>query len=176
VRFVSLLALTLALPLSGACADSRAALETDRKERAERFLRGVYGCDPSVLDELASEDVVSSYPVFEKVYGTPALRGREAIEVLVGRFCERWTDARLSVADAVAEGDRVVLVWTFEARPKGAPPETPPAAWGGITRIRFDEAGRIVEELGEESTPGPIERLSSRGAEELPGPAGASPR
>ena len=71
---------------------------------------------------------------------------------LVDRFCQRWTDAQISIHDTVAEGDRVVFLWSFQARPVGAPDTDPPSGWGGITLFRFDEAGKIVAEVGEEST------------------------
>lgn len=32
-------------------------------------------------------------------------------------------------------------------------------SWGGITVFNFDESGKIIEEIGEESSPGPWARL-----------------
>jgi hypothetical protein len=39
-------------------------------------------------------------------------------------------------------------------------------SWGGITLYRFDEEGKIVAEIGEESAPGPLERVGDVGAPE----------
>jgi hypothetical protein len=59
----------------------------------------------------------------------------------------------------------VVLLWSFRARnvdsgPQGGPPTNEEHVWGGITLIRFDGSGKIVAEIGEESAPGPLERLA----------------
>ena len=64
----------------------------------------------------------------------------------------------------MVEGNRVVLVWSFRARNVGSvrpgePPIHREQSWGGITLIRFDNAGKIVAEIGEESAPGPEARL-----------------
>ena len=32
-------------------------------------------------------------------------------------------------------------------------------SWGGITLFHFNESGKIIAEIGEESSPGPFERL-----------------
>jgi hypothetical protein len=41
----------------------------------------------------------------------------------------------------------------------GVPPTGQKKSWGGITLIRFNEAGKIEAEIGEESEPGSIERM-----------------
>ena len=139
-------------------------MAAEHKETAERFFRAVYSGDSETVSELAAENIVLSYPVIEQVYGTPALQGREALLVLVGRFGARWTDVRIRIHESIAEGDDVVLFWDYAARAATAAEDTPPAerehAWGGITLYRFDEAGKIVLELGEESAPGPIARIA----------------
>lgn len=139
-------------------------MEELRKARVERYIRGVYGGDPSVVDELAGDEIVSSYPIFTELFGAPTVRGREAMKQFVNRFGSRWTQARLSVHEAIEEGDRVVLVWSFRARRRGAggqgqPPTDKEHRWGGITLFRFNSEGKIVAEIGEESSPGPFARL-----------------
>ena len=61
---------------------------TDLKSIAERYLRGLYGGDPSVVDRFASEDIISSYPIFEQLFGTPTIRGREALAAFSVRFAQ----------------------------------------------------------------------------------------
>lgn len=152
------------LVLCGLIASTATAQES-RKDLAERFLRGVYACGPSEVEELASDDIVLSYPVFETIFGTPALRGREAVLAFAARFCERWEDREITIHAAVEEGDSVVLIWSFRAR-STAPESSEPAStnemqsWGGITFYGFDSAGRISAEIGEESNPGPQGRTS----------------
>jgi hypothetical protein len=144
-------------------------MEEERKALAERFLRGVYGGDPTVVDDLAAEDVVSSYPVFERLFGTPCIRGRAALKEFATGFGQRWADGQITIHEAVAAGDSVVLVWEFRARRVAAASEEPPPTdqvhhWGGITFFRFNASGKIVLELGEESAPGPVARVAAGSA------------
>jgi uncharacterized protein (TIGR02246 family) len=136
----------------------------DRKRQAERFMRGVYGCNPSVVDALAADSVVLSYPIFAELYHTPALRGRQAVRSFAQGFCSRWKDRRLTVDESLSDGDNVVLVWTFRARFVGSASPGGPApgeeqTWGGMTLYRFDSSGKIAAEMGEESSPGPMARV-----------------
>ena len=58
-----------------------------------------------------------------------------------------------------------MLIWSFEGK-RVTPtqdelhPTNEVHKWGGITLIRFDDAGRITAEVGEESEPGPVGRLN----------------
>jgi hypothetical protein len=136
------------------------------KALAEQFLHGVYGGNPSIIDELASDDIVSSYPVFLRLFNAPSIRGREALKKFVVGFAERWSDPQITIHEAVAEEDRVVLIWSFRATRVDSSKKDDPTTnlehrWGGITLFRFDSSGRIVAEIGEESEPGPIERLKT---------------
>jgi hypothetical protein len=144
-----------------ACNSTTVHSTAERKALAERFFRGVYGCDPSVVQELGGDDIVISYPIFQNLFDTPAIRGREAVEQFATGFCNRWKDAQITIHEAVAERDNVVLVWSFQARNVESGQQ---AAWGGITLFRFDGTGKIVAEIGEESEPGPVERLAADGA------------
>jgi ketosteroid isomerase-like protein len=148
-----LVALLLLATWAGAHADPGA----DRVARAEQFVRGVYGCDPGVVEDLAAEDVAITYPMFQEVFGKPVLRGRDAVRDFAAGFCERWADARVTFHESVEGGDRVVLVWSFRALNVAAGEES---AWGGISLFRFDADGKIVAEIGEESSPGPAARLA----------------
>jgi hypothetical protein len=154
-----------------ACGQTGVDVISERKAVAERFLRGVYGGDPSVVDELAAEEIVVTYPIFAKLFDTPAIRGRAAVKKFATGFSSRWVDAQITIHESVAENDRVILIWDFRARNVGSAPEgTRPAgkeqSWGGITFYRFNEAGQIAEEIGEESEPGPFGRLAADGDED----------
>jgi len=132
---------------------------------AEQFFRGVYGGNPEVIDELAAEDVVLSYPVFEKVLGKPTIEGRDAAKAFATRFGKKWADPRITVDETVSDGDRVVLVWSFRARDIGSVQDGQSASgrehsWGGISLFRFNDTGKILVEIGEESEPGPFQRLT----------------
>jgi len=136
----------------------------ERKAAAQQYFRGVYGCDSSVVDRLCADDIAVSYPVFQKLFNTPVLRGRDAVRHFASGFCSRWTDATVTFHDVIADSNNVVLVWSFQGRNVGSsrsdvPPSGQLERWGGITLIRFNEAGRIEAEVGEESEPGPFERM-----------------
>ena len=134
---------------------------------AEGFFRGVFGCDPNAIDAYGSEDVVVSYPIFQALYGTSKIEGREAVKEFAANFCRKWGDPRITVEQSVEEEDRVVLVWSFSAVDGAAAATAPNAApresWGGISAFRMDEQGKVTEEVGEESAPGPVARLRSGG-------------
>lgn len=137
-----------------------------RKALAERFFRGIYGGDPSVVDDLAADDIEISYPIFQSILGKPTLRGRQAVREFARGFGRRWSDSQISIEEAVEAGDRVVLRWSYRARNVGSRPGGPPPThrlhrWTGITMYRFDGTGRIVSEVGEESEPVPVERVDS---------------
>jgi ketosteroid isomerase-like protein len=144
-------------------------MEPDRKALAERYFRAVYTGDLAVIDDLASDAIVITYPIFSSLFGTPLVRGRTAVKEFGIRFSSRWADPQISIHEALAEGDCVVLLWDFRAR-NLVPIQPGDAAsrqehrWGGITLFRFDETGKIIAEIGEESDPGPVARLSSSGA------------
>lgn len=136
----------------------------DLRDRAERFFRGVYGGDTSVVDELASEDIVISYSIFKTLYAKSAIAGRDSVKKFIAGFNSKWTDTKVTIDDVVVGGDKVVLVWSFEASPASATRTggaVPVRRWGGISLFRFDADGKIEQEIGEESAPGPFGRLKS---------------
>ena len=157
---------------------------------AERYFRGMYSSDTTVVDALIADDITISYPIFQQLFGTPTIHGRDSVKAVVIQFASSWTEPKVEFDETIAEGDRVVLVWSFRARNVGAVGPDQPAdivgaadaaggvsvadragvgpdqpadsavhSWGGITLIRFDADGKIVEELGEESDPGPTARM-----------------
>lgn len=170
------IAILSALVVLSGCATSNESRAADRKAQVERFMRGVYGCNPSVVDTLAADSVVLSYPIFEQLFHTPALRGRQAVRKYAEGFCSRWKDTRLTVDESLADGDDVAVVWSFRGRmvspdSAGGPAPGEEQAWGGITLYRFDDSGKIAAEIGEESTPGPMARVGwERAGQEGPPP------
>lgn len=139
-------------------------MHNEHKLTAERFIRGLYAGDLSVIDELAGDSIVISYPIFQKVFNAPAIRGHAAAKKFSTGFASRWADPIITIHDTIAEGQDVVLVWSFSARhvgttEAGQQPSNEIESWGGMTLFRFDADGKIVAEIGEESAPGPMERV-----------------
>jgi len=131
---------------------------------AEGFFRGIYGCEPALIDTFGAENVVVSYPIFEALYQTPAIRGLEATRDLSSNFCRRWGDPEITFDQVIEQDFRVVLIWSFSAVDNAASPPSdgaprPRESWGGISAFRIDDQGKVVEEVGEESSPGPAARL-----------------
>jgi hypothetical protein len=154
---------TLLLLLSNACSNYNSQQDIEFKAKAERFFRGVYGGDPTVVDDLAGNDIIVSYPVFERLFNTQVIHGQEAVKDFATGFGKRWVDVKIIIHETVAEDSRVILIWSFEGRNVGSaeedkPPTNQKHSWGGITFYRFNGSGKIVAEIGEESVPGPIER------------------
>ena len=157
------LIIILALCLFSACETSKITNQ-ERKQLAEQLFRSVYGGDTSQIDSLVSDDVVSSYPIFEQLFGTKAIRGRESLKNFAIGFGERWNDAQVTIREAIAEDESVVLLWSFSAKRMKTEQDSSVVAgqeysWGGITLYHFNESGKIIAEIGEESSPGPFERL-----------------
>ncbi len=132
---------------------------------AEQYFRGVYCGNPAVVAELAAEDIVISYPIFAKLFNKPTLRGKEAAWKFAEDFSNNWLDAELTVHEVVAVPNKVVLVWSYSARQigsqiEGVEPTNQVHSWGGITLFCFNQEGKIEAEIGEESEPGPMARLT----------------
>ncbi|MEZ4794974.1 MAG: nuclear transport factor 2 family protein [Flavobacteriaceae bacterium] len=136
----------------------------EHKMKAEQLFRSVYGGDPSQIDSLATNDVIVTYPVFEQIFGKKAISGRESYKNFAIGFGDRWNDSQVIIHETIAENNNVVLVWSFSAKRKETTPDSSFIAgqkysWGGITLYQFDESGKITIEIGEESSPGPFERI-----------------
>lgn len=139
-----------------------------RKAAAERFFRGVYGGKPDVVNELADDNIVASYPIFQRIFGVSTIRGIEAYRKHAANFDNNWTDAEITIHHAIAENDFVVLTWSFRARridsgESASASTAEKQSWGGITLFEFNKDNKITAEIGEESEPGPLKRLADPG-------------
>ena len=127
------------------------------KALAEKYFEGIYGCNPSVVDDLAADSIIISYPIFEKIFGAPVIRGKDSVKNFVEHFCGKWKDAQFTFHETIAEGNNVVIVWSSKARNASSKVVE---SWGGITLFKFNNQNQIAQEVGEESTPGPFARLT----------------
>ncbi len=131
-------------------------------KQAEALFRSVYeDLDTMVIDQIASEKIVSSYPVFIQIFDKKALHGKKEYKEFAMRFNGRWKNSKVTIDETISEGNRVVLIWTFSAQrvEENEAGSIEEQSWGGITIFRFDDTGKVIEEIGEESSPGPYGRI-----------------
>jgi steroid delta-isomerase-like uncharacterized protein len=121
---------------------------TDNKAIARRFI-GIWGRESlDIIDELGSQNIVMTYPVMlEKV------RGRDWFKKVMTNFRQAFPDSDIVVEDEIAEGDKVVVRWTFSGTHSGnflgLAPTGKQVRWTGITIFTL-LGGKITEERGEE--------------------------
>lgn len=159
--------LTTVLVLITACGTEVHQELAQNKKTAQDYLRAIYTCNRNIDEQLASDEITVSYPVFEELFKKPVLRGREEVQAFSKRFCARWRQPKLTVHESIEEDGRVVLIWGFSARMAKADGDgalEDERSWGGISLIRFDGKGVVYQEVGEESSPGPWARLDRRNA------------
>jgi steroid delta-isomerase-like uncharacterized protein len=118
------------------------------KTIARRFIQVWGDGNLDVVDELAAPSLVVRYPPIPEV-----IRGsREFRHVLAG-FRSAFPDSALRVEEEIAEGEKVVVRWSFSGTHKGSllglPATGRKVTWTGITIYRIVD-GRVVEEQGEE--------------------------
>lgn len=136
----------------------------DNKITAEKFFRGVYGCDPSVVDKFANDSISVSYPVFKRLFNKTEIKGKESVKNFAIGFCSRWENAQITIHESIMEENKVVLFWSFKAKFIGesqldGPTKNTGYTWGGISLFHFDNEGKVLTEIGEENEKGLIYRL-----------------
>jgi len=124
--------------------------------RAQKYFRGIYvSGDPAIIDELASNNIAISYPIFEQIYGKFTLRGKDDAKQLCANFTRKFEDRKITFLEVIADDDKVVLVWCFEGRWVSTGDDRPsgPVQWAGISVFRVNEDGKIDKEYGLETDP-----------------------
>lgn len=120
----------------------------NNKAIAGRFIQVWGDGNLDVIDELAAPSLVVRYPVISQVIRS----SREFRHVIAG-FRSAFPDSALRVDEEIAEGEKVVVRWTFSGTHKGSfmgiPATGKKVTWTGITIYRIAD-GRVVEERGEE--------------------------
>ena len=134
------------------------------KTIAERYFRGIYGCDSTVVYISLLITSQSAIQYSKKYLTNLQSRGHDAVKHFSSHFCSRWNEAKISFPGNCCRVKQGSFDMDFKARNVGAlQPDVPPTgevkSWGGISLIRFNKAGKIEAEIGEESEPGPIERI-----------------
>jgi steroid delta-isomerase-like uncharacterized protein len=102
----------------------------------------------STGDDALAEEIFAPGVVVHGTAGDGELRGVEAVKAFVAGYRRAFPDARSTVEDQVAEGDKVVTRWRARGTHRGALGPIPPTGrefeMGGVTVERVAE-GRIAE-------------------------------
>lgn len=110
---------------------------------ARRLLEEPWQGRLETIDELASAEYVGHDPAEQE-----PVRGPEGVRRLVERYRAAFADARITVDEQVAEGDRVVSRWTARGTHTGElgriQPTGKEVTVSGVTIARV-VAGRVVE-------------------------------
>jgi steroid delta-isomerase-like uncharacterized protein len=107
------------------------------------FEEGLSTGDMALLDEIVAQD----FTLHGAPPGLPS--GREGLKLLVGMFRSAFPDYRDSIEDLVAEGDKVVVRWTFRGTHtgdfQGIPATGKHVKTTGISIFRVDD-GKIKDD------------------------------
>lgn len=112
-----------------------------------------------LLDELASPDIVVTYPIPPE-----PMQGPEAFKAMLTELFVGLPDAVVTVDDTVAEGDKVGCRWSMEATHEGPLFGFPATGkririWG-LTFYRI-AGGKVVEETGIGNTLSLLQQLGA---------------
>jgi steroid delta-isomerase-like uncharacterized protein len=112
--------------------------------------------DPNAIEELFLPDTVSHQPDRD-------LRGLDEAKAYLGMFVTAFPDLRMTVDDAIAEGDVAVTRWTLRGTHAGDTDELGPATgrrveFEGLSMHRVQD-DRIVEEWERYDNLGMLQQL-----------------
>jgi steroid delta-isomerase-like uncharacterized protein len=129
----------------------------ENKAIALRFAQ-IWGQAPlEIIDELASPDLMVSYPLML----APA-HGSAAFKDFIRGLRVGVPDVELEVHEAIAEGDKVASSWTMRGTHSGElngiPPTGKTVVLKGMSISRLVN-GKVVEEYGQEDALGFLQRL-----------------
>jgi steroid delta-isomerase-like uncharacterized protein len=137
----------------------RKVMELEKNKAIARRFSQVWGTgDLEMLDELASPELTVHFPAFPQVIkGIPAFKER------LKRLRSAFGDIDIRIEEEIAEGDKVVLRWSFSGThqaefPPGVRPTGKRLKWTGISIYRIVD-GRVVDEKGEEDLLGVARQL-----------------
>ena len=137
----------------------------ENKALVRRVIEEIFGQGRiESVDELLSED-------FTRHNAGPTPNGRQGMKDTIARVSKGLADARMTIEDMIAEGDRVAVRLTSEARQvgefMGLPPSGKTYRIGEIHIFRIED-GRVAEHWHEADFLGMMRQL---GAMPTPGSA-----
>lgn len=130
----------------------------ENKARVRRFVEeGLNKRNPALIDEFYAPDYVGHDP------DRPQPRSIEDLRQVLAVFLATvFPDARYTIEDLVAEGDRVWWHWTFSGTHQGEflgiAPTGKQVSFGGVNLFRFGN-GNVVEDWVYRDTLGMLRQL-----------------
>ena len=120
----------------------------ENKTIARRFIQIWGKGNLDIIDELAAPSLSVQYPAMPQV-----IRGSKTFRQVMESFRSAFPDADLQSEEEMAEGDKVVLRWSFSGTHQGSllgiPATGKKVKWTGITIYQIVD-GKVMEERGEE--------------------------
>lgn len=111
------------------------------KARARSFIAALNAGDKETIEEMLAPDYV------QHSEGVP--ESRNAFMVYVFSLITAFPDGKFIIDDMIAEGDKVMLRWTYSGTNTGswmgAPPTGRKVSFSGMDLWRYNEAGRLAE-------------------------------
>jgi steroid delta-isomerase-like uncharacterized protein len=121
-------------------------MSQENKDISRRVADAFSSGNVDVIDELMAEDIVNKDPSLPPEIPP----GREGIKILAQGYANAFPDMNYQIEDQIAEGDKVVTVWsasgTHQGELLGIPPTGKQTKTSGITVDRIKD-GKIVETL-----------------------------
>lgn len=138
---------------------------TQNKEIVRRYYEEAFNDERlSLLDELIAQDVVNHNPLSDSTLSAADARGFEGFRKHVETAHQGFPDARVTIDDLVAEGDKVAVRFTFEGthegRFGGIEPTGKRVSLPNIALYRIED-GKIAERWLESDSLDMLEQLDS---------------
>lgn len=120
----------------------------ENKNIALRFIQVWGDGDLDMIEQLAASSLSVNYPIMPKT-----VQGSRIFRKVMENFRSAFPDSRLIADEVIAEGDKVVIRWSFSGTHQGTllnlPASGKTVKWTGITIYRIIDR-KVVEERGEE--------------------------
>ena len=129
----------------------------ENKANVRRLLEEPWSGNYEVIDELVDENYIGYDPSSPE-----PLRGPDGVKEFVSMYRAGYSDARITVDDQLAEGDKVATRWTgqgtHDGELMGIPPTGKQVKVTGLTISRLAN-GKVVEEWTTWDTLGMLQKL-----------------
>jgi steroid delta-isomerase-like uncharacterized protein len=127
------------------------------KAIAREFLQIWGNGSLDIIDRLADPSITVNYPIMQMV-----VKNSKLFKQVMVNFRAAFPDAQIQIDEVFAEGDKVVIRWTFTGTHKGRllhfPVSNKKVTWTGITIYQIAN-GKVIREQGEENFLGFLQQI-----------------